>query len=506
MRTKLHLNAVHKICIAVLVGFVLLACETSVGQVRDNFYWLGEINKASVVMLAEQDIVSKRLGQQIADAVANVLAEGSKPGAIRSGDYLAVERSLIAFGGPEMTHIHSGRSRQDIGATFRRFFLRDDLLQSFEKLIEVREVLLTTAEAHRDAIVPAYTWGVQAQPISFGHYLGAYVQALSRTADRYREAWQRVNQSPLGSAALGTSSFPINRPRLAELLGFDGNLENSLDANQISPVDTGMEMVSIASSSALSIGMLIADITTQYSQSKPWLILEEGNLTGGSSIMPQKRNPMGLVMLRMQASEVIGESMTYFIQSHNVMHGMGDYKGDTPNQVLQKTARLYGSLANLLQELRFDEKRALDEVNGDYATTTELANTLQRDADVPFRVGHHFASELVSYGRSHDLKPGEIPYREAQKIYAESAGFYEMDNVQLPLSEEQFHKSLSAENMVVSAKVLGGPQPAEVQRMLSEQRKYLQSDRAWLDAIQAKLKDASDRLEAAFIRLREGNW
>ncbi len=127
----------------------------AVAQARDEFHWLGEINKASAVMVVEQGIVPRDLGARIAAAVAQVIAAGDKPGAPRSGDYLVIEQALIAVGGPDVTRIHSGRSRQDIGATFRRFFARDDTLAAFGGLIDARDVLLTMAEAHRDAIAPA---------------------------------------------------------------------------------------------------------------------------------------------------------------------------------------------------------------------------------------------------------------------------------------------------------------------------------------------------------------
>src|ERR1700752_3817018 len=168
-----------------LVAVALLTTGSAAAQEkRDEFYWLGEINKASSVMVVEQGIVPKALGKTIANAVAQVISDASKPGARRSGDYLQVEPLIIAIGGPDVTRMHSGRSRQDIGATRTRLFQRDQVLSTYAALNVARTALSELAGKHPDAIVPAYTVGVQAQPISFGHYILAYTQALERDGVR----------------------------------------------------------------------------------------------------------------------------------------------------------------------------------------------------------------------------------------------------------------------------------------------------------------------------------
>jgi argininosuccinate lyase len=502
MNTNHKFFTVDKVLIASLLWIVLVVTGVAAQEKRDEFYYLSEMNKASSVMVVEQGIVPKALGRTIAETVSKVIADAEKSGAQRSGDYLIVEKSLIAAGGPDVTRMHSGRSRQDIGATRNRLFQRAQLIVTFASLNNARAALLDMAARYPDAIVPAYTVGVQAQPISFGHYVLAYVEALERNAERLRRAYANVNRSPLGSAALGTSSFPVNRARLADLLGFDGIVVNSLDANQISPIDTGVELISVASAAALTVGTFISDLEAQYRMTTPWLTLEEGELTGTSSIMPQKRNPNALHSVRVTASEVLGISTTYLFKAHNVPHGLSDYKGSEPQNALNRMAQMLNNLTAVVKQLNFNAKRALEEVNDDYATTTELADILQRDANVPFRVGHHFASELVNYGRGNSLRPVEIPYDQAKRIYTEAAGHSKMENAQLPLSEAQFRKALTAENMVQSAQVVGGPQPAEVARMLASEQTRLKADRDWLSSAQKKLDEAQKKLDTAFAQLK----
>ena len=399
--------------------------------------------------------------------------------------------------------MHSGRSRQDILSTTRRLMLRERVLDLLDAMSAARGRMITLAGEHVETIVPAYTNGVQAQPTTFAHYLLAFASAYARDAERLRQAYARLNLSPLGSAALGTSSFPVNRPRLAELLGFDGVVENSYDANQLATIDVAGELADIASIEALTTGAFVEDIHTQYHQVEPWLLIQTGAFTHTSSIMPQKRNPTILNSLRLQASTVVGDAATYTIQSHNVTPGMPDYKREQPQKTLEDAAAMFQEVSSLLDNLVVFRERAIAEVNAEYSTTTELADVLQREADVPFRIGHHFASELVDFGRKNKLKPAEIPYADAQRIYTEAGKQFGLENAKFPLAEARFRSSLSAEGMVNSSQGLGGPQPAEVRRMLEVEGRHLATDREWTQERRSQLSTAQAGLDAAFHKLMQ---
>src|SRR6266481_9639433 len=152
---------------AFIAGIICLIGQADPGLAgpRDRFFWLSQINRASAVMVVEQGIVPKPLGAGIFDAITRVDAAGDQPGAARSGDYLKVEQDLMALGGPDISRLHSGRSRQDIESTTQRLVMRDDFLTAFEKLNGMRDAIVTLAAQAPNAIVHAYTWGVQAQPI-----------------------------------------------------------------------------------------------------------------------------------------------------------------------------------------------------------------------------------------------------------------------------------------------------------------------------------------------------
>ena len=461
--------------------------------------FLDQINKACIVMLAEGGIVPRETAARIAQGIATVIeqarADARNSGVPRrSADYLDYEPRLTAVVGADASRLHSGRSRQDIASTLARMNLRDGLLQEIDALIAAREATLALAAQHTETIIPAYTHGVQAQPTTFAHYLHALAAALTRETERLRQAYQRINRNPLGAAALATSSFAIDRKRLATLLGFEGLLENAYDANHLAPVDSALDVASALSIAAVQIGQFAQDMHTQYADPMPWFLLATGALTGVSSIMPQKRNPAALEQLRAQSSILLGEMHTVFLISHNNRTGMFDYRMYDPVPCA-RALQVFKLLQQVMSGLVVNKERALAEVNADYSTTTEIADALMQKADVPFRIGHHFASRLTDYGRGNKLKIHDIPYAEAARIYREQT------QQPLPLSEAVFREVISAEYMVFGRKGIGGPQLAEVKRMLAEERAAVAADLAWLNDSNDHLTRADAVLEQGFMAL-----
>ncbi|TBU76545.1 argininosuccinate lyase [Pseudomonas daroniae] len=471
------------------------------GAYESQFSWLNRINKASIVMLSEEGIVSAQQGRRIAGGVQHVIDQAGQPDGKRPSDVLQLEQIMIDKIGPEASLIHSGRSRQDMYATYRLAVLRAQVLDYGDALNASRARLLKIAGDNVDTLIPAYTNGVQAMPISYAHYLLAFEAAFERDAQRIRELYARLNLSPMGTAVLANSGWPLNRERLAALLGFDGVRENSLDASQVSTYDIPLEAAGIASSSAIRVGALIGDIHTQYHQTRPWLLLDEGS-TYTSSAMPQKRNPGLLMRTRESASDVVGLAGATTIRAHNVTTGMTDYKAAFDDLGLFKSAiDMFERLDMVLDALVINPERAMEELDADWTTSMELADTLEREHRVPFRIGHSFASLIVGQAREQGLLPKNFPYADAQALYTKAAQKYQWKEQRLPLSETAFRATLSPRTMVQTRKGTGGPQPSEVKRMLAQAQKRLGADENQMGEWRQRLIKADANLDKAFGRL-----
>jgi argininosuccinate lyase len=470
-------------------------------QAEDPFYWIGKINRASAVTLIEEKIVTPEMGRKLARGVAFSLDQAGKPGGKRPSDVLQIEKIISDNVGPDASLIHTGRSRQDMYATYRMAKLRNQVLDFSDALDAMRARLLDIAAKNVETFVPAYTNGVQAQPISFAHYLLAYDASFQRDAQRIHELYARMNRSAQGTGVLANSIWPLDRKRMADLLGFDGIIENSLDSSQVAPFDAALEATSIAQSTAIRVGVIMQDIHTQYHQTRPWLLLDEGS-TYTSSAMPQKRNPGLIMRAREEASDVVGLATTVAIRDHNVTTGMTDYKLPWADVALFPHAvQMLQRTSEVLDALTVNPKRSLEELEDDWTTSMELAEVLEKEHQIPFRVGHGFASAIVEYARANGLRPRDFPYAKAQELYADTITRFKLPDTKLPLPEKQFREVLSPEWMVRSRVGIGGPQPAEVQRMLQEAKGRLQQDNEWMRATRARLADADARLDAAFKRL-----
>ncbi len=472
---------------------------------RDGFFWLGEINKASLVINAEEGLLARESAARIARGLRTVLEKGSQPGGERPSLVIRFEPLLIRESGMEATLLHVGRSSQDMLATCGSAMMRDEVLTLAEKLTETMETLNGLARENQDFIVPNYTNGVAAQPNSYAHYLMGFQAAFSRDAQRIREFYERLNLCAMGTTVLNGTSWPLNRDRMAAYLGFAGPVPDAYDAAQIKTVDEPVEIAAILSSIALHVGTFIQEVSVQYAQPRPWILLEEGGEnTYVSSAMPQKRNPGLMINVRAAASAVVGEAQGLLFRAHNIIPGMSDPRRTTPNLGMVKdTAAMLGQYNKVLRALRFNRERALEELNLDWTASQEVADVLMREHKLPFRVGHHVASAIVSFGRAHSIRPLDFPYGELRRIYAEVIrAEYPEGDPECPMSEEEFRKTLDPVAIVQNRRTAGGPQKPELQKAIARYDGVTAAQKAWAREKRDAIEAALSGLDADFEKIR----
>jgi argininosuccinate lyase len=471
--------------------------------VHDDFFWLGEINKASAVINTDEGLLDRSMAPRIAAGLDSLLKASAQPGGKRPTLVITFEPLLIEAAGVEATLLHAGRSSQDMLSTVRAAIMRDELLKLAEQLNKTTASMVRLAEKNVGTIVPNYTNGVAAQPNSYGHYLLGHVAGLERDAERLRQAYARLDRSAMGTTVLNGTSWPLNRDRMASYLGFAGTVDNAYDAAQISAAEMPVEIGALATSIALHTGAFIEDVMTQYAQARPWILLQEGGgNTYVSSAMPQKRNPGLLNDTRAQASMVITLGMGRVLAAHNIPPGMSDPKSVRDNAaVITGTARMLQGWDRILNALVISPERALEELNSDWTASQELADVLMRKYRLPFRVGHHFASEIVDFAKDHDIKPTDFPYAEAQNIYVRTLAEMKVEGGALPMSEAEFRATLDPIAIVRDRATAGGPQPAEMTRMLAAANQTLTTQNGWIGERRGRIDTALSLLDSDFAKL-----
>lgn len=470
---------------------------------HDEFFWISAINKATVVVEGRNGLFDEALLRLAAKGIDAVEKAGDADPAKRPASYIAYEPLLIAATNPEVTAIHAGRSSQDILSTMRIAIMRDRAMTFAESFDRVIAKILELARANLNTIVPNYTNGVAAQPTSYAHYLLGFAAPLLRDRARLEEYLSRYNISSMGAMVLNGTGWPLDRDGMAKALGFDRPVRNAFDATCEAPVDTALEFASIVGSVAIHLGSMVNDIMVQYAQPRPWILLAEGGEnTYVSSAMPQKRNPGLMNNCRADCSDVVSEMNAVFMRVHNVVPGMTDGKSVAKNGRMPKAAvGMCERFLKVLNGLRINPARALEELNSDWTASQEIADRLMREHGLPFRIGHHMASRMVSYARANGLLPLNFPYAEIVRIYREeiTEEFPEASPV-FPMSEAEFRDALDSRKIVENRRTAGSARPSEVEAMIGEEEAALLALKSKLEAREGQVEKALEALDADFRR------
>jgi argininosuccinate lyase len=468
----------------------------------DDFQRVHRLNLAAAVALWQSGELSdnaRAVAYPALSAVARCYSDDPARWS-QVSDYLEIEKLMLEVGGWPITELHSGRSRQDIVASVLRMAWRTSVLDAVAAAGEVRRALFDLAASHPHAVLPAYTWGVQAQPTTLGHYLLGFSQSLARWQQRLIQTYERINQSPLGSCVLGNSLFSLDRNLLASLLGFSGPVLNSFDAVQLATVDLSAEIAGHVNTVASSMSLLYADLTAQYHHAEPWLVFVDVDNVGGSSAMPQKRNPMVLSALRRQQNRMVGCAMTILLNGHNVPSGMNDCKYHEPTEAMHLATSLMRATAAMVRAIRFVPAAAKEELERDYANATDLAHVLQTKG-IPFRLAHACVAALVGFARGKGIPLGEVNDAQAHRILAETLG----GDHALASSVRwgDVRQAADADWVVQNRKGLGGPQRPSVEAMLRHDVQDVEDMNHWVADRTTRLAAADEELCASLLQLHK---
>ena len=420
-------------------------------------------SKAHAAMLAEQGIISAQDARQIAHGLDTILSE------IERGTFefkrsledihMNVESRLAELIGPAAGRLHVARSRNDQVATDFRLWIRDAVDSIDGALAGYQTALAEKALAHAATVMPGFTHLQTAQPVTFGHHLLAYVEMAERDRGRFRDARRRLNQSPLGAAALAGTAFPVDRAATAKALGFDAAMANSIDA--VSDRDFALETLSAAAITAMHLSRFAEEIVMWCSPLLGLISLSD-SFTTGSSIMPQKRNPDAAELVRAKAGRIIGALDALLI----VMKGLPlAYQKDMQEDkegAMAAFSELTLSLAamtGMVRDLTPHVERMRAAAGEGYSTATDLADWLVRELDMPFRAAHHVTGRIVAQAAAEKIPLDRLPLAAMQAIE--------------PRITEDVFRVLSVESSVESRVSHGGTAPDNIRREASRWLKAL---------------------------------
>ncbi|WP_342045033.1 argininosuccinate lyase [Bacillus sp. OTU530] len=451
------------------------------------------IHKAHLIMLDEQQLISRNEGKQIAEAIRMLDLQSLRISQY-SGQFedlfFQVEHELLDKAGDIAGNLHIARSRNDMSIAMFRLTLRDKMQTALSSVLFLKEELLQFASKHVDTLMIGYTHTQQAQPTTLAHYILAVIDSLNRDVQRLMLAYEHCNQSPMGAAALTTSGFNINRERMAELLGFDGLIENSYDA--IAGADYIAEVMTATQITAITLGRFIQDLLLWSTQEYGVLRVSDAYVQT-SSIMPQKRNPVSLEHLRSLLSSCVGNTQTVLTMIHNTPFGdIVDTEDDMQPyawrslDLLDKLCRLMGCV---IATAEVNKEVLRERAKASFATITELADTLVRTDALSFRKAHHIASNVVKAAIAQGIAAHEVTLTLVNEAAVGVIG------KPLLLDEVKLQQSLDPEYFVDIRSLPGGPNRDEVRRMIALRRGQYGDHQSWLKAAKEKSSESLRHLD-----------
>ena len=431
----------------------------------DKALWRQDIaaSKAHVDMLGKQGIVSAEDAAAIAAGLDQVAAEYQANGVPENWDnediHMTTESRLAELIGPAAGRLHAARSRNDQVATDFKLWVREACLQADAALGCLQVALVTRAAEQADSIMPGFTHLQTAQPVTLGHHLMAYYEMAQRDRSRFVDAHRRASQCPLGAAALAGTGFPIDRDMTSRALGFAMPTLNSLDS--VSDRDFALDYLTSAAQTVLHLSRLAEEMIIWASQPFGFVTLPD-TLSTGSSIMPQKKNPDAAELVRGHSGRIIGCLTSLMITMKGLPLAYSKDMQDDKPPVFEAANLLtlcLAAMTGMVEGATFRTERMRAAAELGYATATDLADWLVREANIPFREAHHITGSAVKLAESRGAALDQLPLADLQAIDSRI--------------DERVFAALSVETSVAGRTSHGGTAPSEVRKRIAEARAAL---------------------------------
>ena len=420
-------------------------------------------SRAHAAMLAATGILSDSDAAAIREGLLTVLSE------IEAGEFsfstaledihMNVEARLKTLVGDAAGRLHTARSRNDQVATDFRLWVRDQIDAAMDGLQALIRALLAQAEAGADWVMPGFTHLQTAQPVTWGHHMMAYVEMFARDLSRLRDARARMNECPLGAAALAGTSFPIDREMTAQALGFDRPTANSLDA--VSDRDFALEFLGAASICAMHLSRFAEELVIWSSAQFRFVTLSD-RFSTGSSIMPQKKNPDAAELIRAKVGRIFGANVALMMVMKGLPLAYSKDMQEDKEQVFDAADNLMLALAameGMVKDMTANRANLAAAAGSGFSTATDLADWLVRVAGIPFRDAHHVTGTLVAMAEAQGCDLPDLTLAQMQSVHAS-------------ITEDVFGV-LGVENSVASRMSYGGTAPAQVRAQVARWKEVL---------------------------------